>query len=571
MKTSIYPLISLLALGWCTSLPAWADLADQTAPQPAAIQVLERVEGEAESGQSGPSREIVAVGKNVTLNADDTCKEIVTISGHTTVNGTVNGDVVVVAGSAEINGRITGDLVVVLGSAKLGPNAVVHHDVVVVGGPLDQAPGARIEGRKQEISIGSSFLHFHPLSGWFGKGLLHGRVLPLVHGWWWGASMVMVLLYVLIVLLFPRPVEACVQALDTRPVASLFAGILIFLLLGPLLLLLVVSGFGLFLIPFLICALVAAAVMSKVTVYTCAGQHLGTQLNLPSLQGALPGLLTGVVVFYLLYLIPLLGFVVWGLVATLGLGAVLLAFFAGVRKEGGKPNGTGRAAAAAATVAPAVFSQPISPPPPGPTAPAPPPTADPMVMNLAAAPAESPAASAPAASTPEAPAGSVPQPTINAAAPSRSAPPPAAPIPPVMQAGPAAAPKPALDVSLLPRAGFWIRLCAVLLDVILIGAIIAFLDLGRFFLLLWAVYHVAMWTWRGTTIGGVVLGLKIVRLDGRPLGFGVALVRSLASFFSALVLGLGFFWAGWDPEKQSWHDKIAGTLILKTPKGMPLI
>jgi uncharacterized RDD family membrane protein YckC len=60
-------------------------------------------------------------------------------------------------------------------------------------------------------------------------------------------------------------------------------------------------------------------------------------------------------------------------------------------------------------------------------------------------------------------------------------------------------------------------------------------------------------------------------VDGQPVTFWVALVRSLASFFSALALFLGFFWAGWDREKQAWHDKIAGTMVVRLPKGAGLI
>src|SRR5205823_14906626 len=84
-------------------------------------------------------------------------------------------------------------------------------------------------------------------------------------------------------------------------------------------------------------------------------------------------------------------------------------------------------------------------------------------------------------------------------------------------------------------------------------------------------YFVGMWTWKGTSVGKICLGLKIVRTDGTPIDFAVALVRSLASFFSALVFLLGFFWAGWDREKQSWHDKIAGTVVVQVPKGVSLL
>lgn len=121
----------------------------------------------------------------------------------------------------------------------------------------------------------------------------------------------------------------------------------------------------------------------------------------------------------------------------------------------------------------------------------------------------------------------------------------------------------------MERAGFWVRLGATLLDFVLMSLVWSFI--GRYFLLAWVFYHIGMWTWKGTTIGGIVMGLKIVRVDGTPINFSIALVRSLSSFFSAFALFIGFFWAGWDEEKQAWHDKIAGTYIVKVPKGVSLI
>jgi uncharacterized RDD family membrane protein YckC len=128
------------------------------------------------------------------------------------------------------------------------------------------------------------------------------------------------------------------------------------------------------------------------------------------------------------------------------------------------------------------------------------------------------------------------------------------------------------SMSALARVGFWWRFLATLLDAVLIGLIVGpLLHVPRWFLLIWVIYHIALWAWKGTTIGGIVVGLRIVRVDGRPIDFAVALVRSLASFFSAAVLGLGFLWAGWTRDKQSWHDKIAGTVMVKPPRGTPLI
>ncbi len=68
-----------------------------------------------------------------------------------------------------------------------------------------------------------------------------------------------------------------------------------------------------------------------------------------------------------------------------------------------------------------------------------------------------------------------------------------------------------------------------------------------------------------------MLGLKVVRADGQPVTFAVALVRGLAAAFSIAVLFLGILWIAWDAEKQGWHDRIAGTLVIRLPKGTPLL
>jgi uncharacterized RDD family membrane protein YckC len=128
----------------------------------------------------------------------------------------------------------------------------------------------------------------------------------------------------------------------------------------------------------------------------------------------------------------------------------------------------------------------------------------------------------------------------------------------------------------LPRAGFWIRIAASLIDVILVGMLCGLLSsiwqhLGSVFPLWFAVYSVVLWALKGTTIGGIVCGLKLVRLDDRKVDWTVAVVRGLGGFLSLAVAGLGFIWVAFDDQRQSWHDKIAGTTIVLVPKGMSLL
>ena len=137
---------------------------------------------------------------------------------------------------------------------------------------------------------------------------------------------------------------------------------------------------------------------------------------------------------------------------------------------------------------------------------------------------------------------------------------------------PAASPPQGENLSSFPRATFLRRLGALLLDLFLVTAItLAFFEihLGRSLVLL-LVYRVALWSWKATTVGGIICGLRVVRMDGKPLAFTDALVRGLASILSAVAAGLGWLWILWDPERQAWHDKIARTVVVRVPAGWPL-
>jgi len=86
------------------------------------------------------------------------------------------------------------------------------------------------------------------------------------------------------------------------------------------------------------------------------------------------------------------------------------------------------------------------------------------------------------------------------------------------------------------------------------------------FTLIVIAYYTFFWTLVGYTPGKAVLGLKVVRRNGAKVSFGRSLLRFFAYWISLIPLGLGFFWVLWDPKRQGWHDKIAGTQVLYLPK-----
>jgi len=66
----------------------------------------------------------------------------------------------------------------------------------------------------------------------------------------------------------------------------------------------------------------------------------------------------------------------------------------------------------------------------------------------------------------------------------------------------------------------------------------------------------------GRTPGKMLIGLQVVSVDGSPISFGTAFLRSVGYLVSSLVFCLGFIWIGFDKKKQGWHDKIAGTVVI---------
>ncbi len=77
-------------------------------------------------------------------------------------------------------------------------------------------------------------------------------------------------------------------------------------------------------------------------------------------------------------------------------------------------------------------------------------------------------------------------------------------------------------------------------------------------------YYVGFLAKKGATPGKMALGLVVVDTDLQPLTVTKAFLReAIGKFVSAIVFGLGYFWAIWDEKKQTWHDKIAGTLVVE--------
>lgn len=152
---------------------------------------------------------------------------------------------------------------------------------------------------------------------------------------------------------------------------------------------------------------------------------------------------------------------------------------------------------------------------------------------------------------------------------------------------------PSVDPSTLPSAGFWLRSMAFLVDTALVAALC-----GAGGILVWAAaqiggsfssapeaaldsietgatallallinlgYFTLFVGWGGQTPGKMLLGLRIIRITGKEVGYPRALMRWLAQGVGALLFGLGFLMIAFSRRKQGLHDKLAGTYVVRLP------
>jgi uncharacterized RDD family membrane protein YckC len=123
-----------------------------------------------------------------------------------------------------------------------------------------------------------------------------------------------------------------------------------------------------------------------------------------------------------------------------------------------------------------------------------------------------------------------------------------------------------------PRAGFWLRFGSLVIDSLILGVVVIVLALllkvvGYLIGIVIAIAYVVYLegSASGQTIGKRAVGIRVIDYrTGGPIGYGRAFIRNLARIVSGLPCYLGYFWMLWDKERQTWHDKIAGDVVVPT-------
>ena len=123
------------------------------------------------------------------------------------------------------------------------------------------------------------------------------------------------------------------------------------------------------------------------------------------------------------------------------------------------------------------------------------------------------------------------------------------------------------------RASFGRRLVAALLDGLILGIAygILFAIVGRTLgdvvgiILGLGYYTYFEGSPSGQTPGKRALGIRVYDFSGgstNGIGYGRAVIRYIGRIISTIPCFLGYLWMLWDKEKQTWHDKIASTVVV---------
>ena len=134
-----------------------------------------------------------------------------------------------------------------------------------------------------------------------------------------------------------------------------------------------------------------------------------------------------------------------------------------------------------------------------------------------------------------------------------------------------------------PYAGFGVRFVGALIDSLLVGLVNSIIGgivggfgtveseiggvkwttyvLGTAIAIAYTSYFIGSTS--GQTPGMRAMGIRVIDADtGGRVDYGRCVIRHLVSVASGFALLLGYFWALWDPRRQTWHDKAAGTIVV---------
>ncbi len=252
------------------------------------------------SGLLANDRSIIKIGSDVHIEKDMRVEDAVAVGGSVYVDGIVDGDAVAVGGTIH-----------------LGEESIIHGDAVTVGGTIEKAEGAMIYGTTVDVGsfdFENIFAGKHFFGGHRGIPKVF-TIIPLI-----GLFALVLLLSVLI----PTELGTVASNIKNEPIIMFLWGMLGIILIVPLAVMLAISIIGIALIPLEVLAVFLASLIGYIAVAIIIGKKLLRALNKDNPSVILSAIL-GVLILWLVGLIPIFGSIVKAIAWIIGFGAVIIA------------------------------------------------------------------------------------------------------------------------------------------------------------------------------------------------------------------------------------------------------
>lgn len=254
---------------------------------------------------SAEANNIIKIGGDVTIDAQQKVNNVVVVGGQITVNGLVEGNVIAAVGSIVLTNK-----------------AVVRGNVVCVGGVVAKGNGSQVYGDITEINSSniSSAIVSVLSGGWEGWPLIINFIYLCFFA-------VIFIIALLMAILIPRPLIAIVNMIQNNKTKSFFWGFFATLMTPPFFFLLIISIIGITLIPLIFAALLLAFVFGFIGVSALIGNFILTKIFRKHKKSLVQETILGLILLWSIGWLPYIGWMVKVIAITFGLGGVLLILF----------------------------------------------------------------------------------------------------------------------------------------------------------------------------------------------------------------------------------------------------
>jgi hypothetical protein len=248
---------------------------------------------------------IIKIGSHATVEENQTVNNIKTINGQITVSGLVENNVIAIGGPVVLTGK-----------------SVVRGNVFCIGGIIARGSGSQVFGKITEIN--SAGITKSLRSFFRGDTDDWSAILNILFLFF---QIIIVIFAILLALILPRQLTRIKQTIQTNKLRSFFYGLLASLMITPLLIVLVISIIGIYLIPALCIAIAIIFLLGYIAVAALLGDFTLSKIWDSKNKSLVGQTILGLILLMILGLIPYVGWLIKSIIVTIGWGGMLYFLF----------------------------------------------------------------------------------------------------------------------------------------------------------------------------------------------------------------------------------------------------